>query len=91
MHDVSTSGTLHPTVLDLEREGFGKNGIGRTACLREKEEATLQEPGPDPVPEGSKPGQQAVLQARRQDVAVVPRESAPALCRGAAKNFILHF
>ncbi len=61
------------------------------ACLREKEEAALQEPGPDPVPEGGEPGQQAVLQARRQDVAVVTGESAPALCRGAAKNFILHF
>jgi hypothetical protein len=69
----------------------GGNGTGRMACLREKEEAALQEPGPDPVPEGGEPGQQAVLQARRQDAAVVARESAPALCRGAAKNFIFHF
>jgi hypothetical protein len=70
----------------IKKEKEGK-GIGRTACLREKEEAALQEPGPDPVPEGGEPGQQAVLQARRQDVAVVTRESAPALCRGAARNF----
>ncbi len=65
------------------------------ACLREKEEAALQEPGPDPVPEGGEPGQQAVLQARRQDAAVVTREGAPAFCRqGSSQNlyyFILHY
>ncbi len=52
----------------------------------------MEEPRPDPVPEGGEPGQQAVLQTGGEVVAVVPGEHVPAHCGeqvgGSTKNWV---
>ena len=41
------------------------------SCLRQEELSAMQEPGPDPVPEGGQPGEQGIPETAGQDVAVV--------------------